>query len=164
MKSRAATDEAQIRRRIESWAKALRAKDLDGLMSHYARDIVVYDLAPPLQYEGTVAYGKNWADWLPSFQGPIGYEIRDLNITAGGDVAFCRSLNRITGARTSGEETDVWVRATAGFRKIGGTWMITHEHFSVPFYMDGSDRAALDLKPKRFVVARQAVGTPRKRN
>jgi hypothetical protein len=25
--------------------------------------------------------------------------------------------------------------------------MVTHEHVSVPFYMDGSDKAALDLKP-----------------
>jgi ketosteroid isomerase-like protein len=141
------TDETQIAQRIESWTKALRAKDIDALMSHYAQDIVVFDLAPPLQYKGADVYRKNWADWLPSFQGPIGYEIRELSITASGDVAFSRSLNRITGLRTSGEKTDVWIRATIGFRKVGGQWMIMHEHFSTPFYMDGSDKAALDLKP-----------------
>ncbi len=146
-KSSIASDEAQICERIDQWAKALRAKDLDGLMSHYTRDIVVFDLAPPLQYKGAVAYRKNWEDWFPSFQGPVGYEIRDLSITTGSDMAFCWSLNRITGTRTSGESTDVWVRATVGFRKIGGNWMITHEHFSVPINMDGSDKAALDLKP-----------------
>jgi len=145
-KSSAATDEAQIRERIESWTTALRAKDLEGLMSHYAQDILVFDLAPPLQYKGAVAYRKNWADWFPSFQGPVGYEIRDLSITTGGDVAFCRSLNRITGTRTSGENTDVWVRATVGFRKIGNKWMITHEHFSVPINMENFE-GALDLKP-----------------
>ena len=58
-KSRAATDEAQIRQQIESWTRALRAKDLNELMSHYAQDILVYDLAPPLQYKGAVcATGK----------------------------------------------------------------------------------------------------------
>lgn len=134
--SKAATDEAQIRQRIDSWTKALRAKDLDGLMSHYAQDILVFDLAPPLQCKGAVAYRKNWADWFPSFQGPVGDEIRDLSITTGGEVAFCRSLNRITGTRTSGERTDVWVRATVDFRKIGGEWMVTHEHFSVPINME----------------------------
>jgi len=146
-KNSMASDEAQIRERIDQWAKALRAKDVDGLMSHYAPDILVFDLAPPLQYEGAVAYRKNWADWFPSFQGPVGYEIRYLNITTGDDVAFCHSLNRISGLRTSGEQTDVWVRATVGFRRIDGKWMVTHEHVSVPFYMDGSDKAALDLKP-----------------
>ena len=145
-KSSASTDEAQIRQRIESWTKALRAKDLDGLMSHYAQDILVFDLAPPLQYKGAAAYRKNWADWFPSFQGPVGYEIRDLSVTTGGDVAFCRSLNRITGTMTGGEKTNVWVRATVGFRKIGGKWMVTHEHFSVPINMETFE-GELDLKP-----------------
>jgi ketosteroid isomerase-like protein len=145
-KGNASTEEAQIRQRLDSWARALRAKDLEGLMSHYTQDILVFDLAPPLQYQGAVAYRKNWADWFPSFQGPVGYEIRDLSVTTAGDVAFCRSLNRITGTRTSGETTDVWVRATVGFRKIGGEWMITHEHFSVPINMETFE-GELDLKP-----------------
>ena len=140
-------DEAQIRQRIDGWTKALHSKDLDGLMSHYAEDIVVFDVPPPLRYDGAVTYRKNWADWFASFRGPnVGYEIRDLSITAGDDVAFCRSLNRITGARTSGEDTDVWVRATVCFRKIDGTWLVTHEHVSVPINMQ-TFHAELDLKP-----------------
>jgi ketosteroid isomerase-like protein len=51
------------------------------------------------------------------------------------------------GIRTDGEETDVWVRATLCFRKIDGVWKVVHEHTSVPLYMDGSDRAAVDLTP-----------------
>ena len=38
-------------------------------------------------------------------------------------------------------------RMTACYRKISGRWLITHEHVSVPFYMDGSYKAAVDLKP-----------------
>ncbi len=128
-----ATNEAQVRQVIGLWTKALRAKDVDGLMSHYAPDILLFDLAPPLEYRGADAYRKNWEEWLPTFRGSVGYEIRDLSITTGDDVAFSHSLNRISGKRTNGEETDVWVRATLGFRKINGKWMITHEHLSVPF-------------------------------
>jgi ketosteroid isomerase-like protein len=62
-------------------------------------------------------------------------------------VAFCHSLNRISGARTDGTETDVWVRATVCVRKIGGKWTITHEHVSVPFEMRPPFKALLDLKP-----------------
>jgi uncharacterized protein (TIGR02246 family) len=142
-----AADEDHIRQLIDGWAKALRAKDIDGVMSHYAPDILLFDLAPPLQYLGTDAYRKNWEEWFATWQGPIGYEIRDLSITTGDGVAFSHSLNRISGKRTNGEETDVWVRATACFRKINGKWKVTHEHISVPFYMDGSGRAAVELKP-----------------
>jgi hypothetical protein len=34
-----------------------------------------------------------------------------------------------------------------GLAKKDGAWKVTHEHFSVPFYMDGSNKAAIDLKP-----------------
>jgi PhnB protein len=142
-----ADDETQIRRVIEGWAKALRAKDVEGVVSHYTADIVSFDLAPPLQHVGTDALRKGLAAWFPTFRGPVGYEIRDLAITTGDDVAFCRSLNRISGTRTDGEATGVWVRATVGLRRIDGTWKVTHEHASVPFYMDGSYKAAVDLKP-----------------
>jgi ketosteroid isomerase-like protein len=138
-------EEAQIRQRVGSWAKVLRAKDVDGLLSHYAQEIVVFDLAPPLEFKGVVAYKKNWIEWFATFQGPVGYEIRDLNVTTAGDVEFCHSLNQITGTRTSGENSDAWVHATVGFRKIGGIWKITHEHFFVPFNME-TLKAAIDLQ------------------
>ena len=72
---------------------------------------------------------------------------RDLNITAGDDVAFCHSLIRLSGTTTDGEKADVWFRLTLCLRKIGGEWQITHRRESVPFYMDGSYRAAVDLRP-----------------
>jgi uncharacterized protein (TIGR02246 family) len=147
VKDSKASGQAQIRQLIDRWAEALRAKDVSAVMSHYATDIVAFDLAPPLQYRGADVYRKNWEAWFPTFRGPIGYEIRDLNIAASDDVAFCHSFNRITGTRTDDEKTDVWVRATVCCRKIDGKWKIAHEHQSVPFYMDGSFRAAVDLVP-----------------
>jgi PhnB protein len=142
-----ATDQMQIRRLMDHWAEAVRSKDVDGVMSHYATDIVMFDLAPPLQYRGADECRKNWEAWFPTFRGPIGYELRVLNIAASEDIAFCHSFNRITGTRNDDEKTDVWVRATVCCRKTGGKWKIVHEHQSVPFYMDGSYRAAVDLKP-----------------
>jgi len=142
-----ASNEAQIRKLIDNWVKAVRAKDVNGVMSNYAPDILLFDLAPPLLYRGADAYRKNWEEWFASWRSPIAYEIRDLSISVGDDVAFSHSLNRISGTRTNAEETDVWVRVTACFREIGGKWLIVHEHISVPFYMNGSDRAAVDLEP-----------------
>jgi uncharacterized protein (TIGR02246 family) len=146
-KNTSATAEAQIYALIDAWAQAIRARDINGVMSHYAADIVTFDLAPPLQYVGAEALRKNLQAWFATFRGPVGYEMRDLSITASDDVAFCHSRNRISGTRTNGEETDVWVRATVGLRRIDGRWKITHEHASVPFYMDGSYKAAVDLQP-----------------
>jgi ketosteroid isomerase-like protein len=66
----------------------------------------------------------------------VRFELHDLSITVGEGAAFATSLNHITGMRTSGEQADVWVRATIGFAKKDRGWKATHEHFSVPFYMD----------------------------
>jgi PhnB protein len=103
-------------------------------------------LAPPLQHRRDDIAGGLGA-WFPTWDGPIGYEITELIVTVGGDVAFAHSLNRMTGTRSDGETTDVWFRSTVGFRKLDGAWRVVHEHASVPFYMDGSVRAAVDLRP-----------------
>ncbi|MEQ9505556.1 MAG: nuclear transport factor 2 family protein [Hyphomonas sp.] len=52
------------------------------------------------------------------------------------------------GTKTDGECVDLWFRATTILRRIEGRWLIVHDHTSTPFYMDGSQRAALDLVPQ----------------
>jgi hypothetical protein len=44
-----AIEEAKIRTLIDNWAKAMRAKDADGVVSQYATESVKFILAPPLQ-------------------------------------------------------------------------------------------------------------------
>jgi PhnB protein len=141
-------EEGQIRAVIEDWANALRAKDAGRLVSQYTTESVKFILAPPLQYTRDNPFDKKGLEeWFSSFQGPIQYQNRDLNITAGGQVGFCHSLGRMIATTTKGPKIDIWFRHTLGFRKIDGRWKITHEHSSVPFYMDGSHKAAVDLKP-----------------
>jgi uncharacterized protein (TIGR02246 family) len=143
-----AVEEAEIRQLVEACVAAIRAKDADGLLVHYATDVRSFDLAPPLESRGTDVYRRSLEEWFASFRGPIGYEVRDLGVTAADDVAFCHSLNRIKGARTNGENTDVWVRATFCCRKTGSRWQITHDHLSVPFEMKPPFKASLDLQPQ----------------
>jgi SnoaL-like domain len=57
------------------------------------------------------------------------------------------SLDHLAGTWTDGEREDFWTRATVGMRKTGDGWKVTHEHTSVPFYMDGTPRPAFDLRP-----------------
>jgi PhnB protein len=148
MMTKRALDEATIRTLIDDMAKAVRAKDADGVLSHYAANTVRFDLAPPLQYAGADAVDKKGLeDWFSTWRGQIGYEVRDFIVTAGDDVAFCHGFVRISGTKIDGEHNDVWTRLTVGLRKIDGAWQVAHEHMSVPFYMDGSYRAAVDLKP-----------------
>ena len=135
-------EDAQIRECIDAWARALRAKDINALMAHYAPDVVTFDLMP-LQTQGSDAYRKNFEAWFASVQGPIDYEIRDLRITMQDDVAFGHYLGRVQSTRTTGEKNDYWVRVSAGLQKMNGRWRLTHEHVSVPFKNREALQAAL---------------------
>jgi uncharacterized protein (TIGR02246 family) len=146
MATQHARDEADIRQQIDKLVEAIRAMDLEGAMSIYAADVVSFDVAPPLQHLGAEAKRKNWIDVFATYQRPLGYEIRDLTITLGDDVAFGHSLNRISGTLKNGNRTDVWVRATTCYRKIDANWLITHDHVSVPLDPE-SGRALLSLEP-----------------
>ena len=138
--------EESIREVIDRLHAAIRAKDVDTTVAAFGPGAVLFTLAPPLQFRPNSSPGSI-GEWFASFDGPIGYEVRDLEIVAGPEVAFGHALIRISGRRRDGTETDIWVRETLGLRQIGPDWKITHQHQSVPFYMDGSDRAAIDLKP-----------------
>ena len=141
-----ATDEADIRRRLDELLAALHSMDLEGVMALYAPDVVSFDIVPPLRHMGVEAKRKQWVDAFATYQRPLGYEIRDLTLTVGDDVAFGHSLNRISGTLQNGQRSEFWLRWTAGFRKIDGTWRIAHDQVSVPVDFE-SGRALLDLKP-----------------
>jgi ketosteroid isomerase-like protein len=143
-KKNKATEETKIRKMIDDWADALRNKSAEGVLSHYTAQLVHFSLAPPLRSAESDAKSLN--AWFATWQGTIGYEIHGLSVTVGTDVAYSHSLNRMHGT-TDGEKSDLWFRHTLCFRKIGDEWKIAHEHESVPFYMDGSFKAAVDLKP-----------------
>jgi ketosteroid isomerase-like protein len=139
-------DEADIRQRIEKFVEAVRAMDLDRAMPIYAPDIVTFDVQAPLQRVGAEAKRKNWVDAFSMFRRPLGYEIRDLTITVGGDVAFAHGFGRLSGTLKNGNRGGFWVRYTVCFRKIDGNWLIAHDHASVPLDVD-SGKAVLDLQP-----------------
>jgi ketosteroid isomerase-like protein len=143
-----AVDEAAIRSVIAKRAAAISAKDVAGVLATEATNIVMAGLAPPLRFAGSASDTRQGMEaWFATWKGPIDYEVRDLNITAGDTVAFCTDFVRIGGTKTDGEKSEIWARQTIGLQKIGGAWKIVHDHHSVPFYMDGSYRAAVDLKP-----------------
>jgi uncharacterized protein (TIGR02246 family) len=146
MATRRSTDEAEVRRQIDHLVNAIRAMDLEGLKSMYAPDIVSFDIEPPLQHLGAEAKWRNWAKVFTIYQRPLGYEVRDLRITVGDDVAFGHALSRISGTLKNGNRSHYWVRWTTCLRKIGGQWLIVHDQVSVPVDFE-SGRALLDLEP-----------------
>ena len=139
-------DEVAIKRVIEGGVEAVRHKNIEGVMSLYAPEVVSFDIVPPLRYVGADAFRNVWEEVFSSFQSPIGYEMHDLTMTVGECNVFAHSLNHISGTMNNELKTDLWLRWTACFRKIKGTWLIVHHQNSVPVDLQHG-KAVLDLKP-----------------
>ena len=126
------TDEAAIRELVESWARAVRAKDFDGILANHSTDMLMFDVPPPIQSNGIQAYRKTWDLFFSWSDDPVVFDIKHMDITAGTDVAFVAALMRCAGTEKNGERIDLEFRLTIGLRKIGDQWMILHEHHSIP--------------------------------
>src|SRR5262245_16585210 len=137
--------ETLIRQRVEDLVKAIREKNIDAVTSLYAPDLVSFDLTPPLRYLGADGKRRAWQQAFAVLSGPISYEVRDLNITTNGQLAFVHSLNHITTTLPTGH-IDMWLRWTACFRQIGDAWLVVHDHVSVPAD-PAHGKAVLDLAP-----------------
>jgi ketosteroid isomerase-like protein len=141
-------DTTEIRRVVLERAAAVAAKDAKAMVAHNAPDMIEYNLAPPLRQPSAGDDVAPVEKWLATFEGPMSMEVHDLEVTADGSVAFCTSLNRLTATPLGQPESfSLWFRVTLGLRKIDGSWLVVHEHESVPFEMDGSLRASVSLQP-----------------
>ena len=139
--------EALIRQRVEDLAKALNAKDIEGVMSLYAPDLVSFDIVPPLWYVGADNKRRAWQEAFAAAPGPFAYEVHDLDVTTLGELAFVHSLNHVNATLASGHITDLWLRWTACFRRIDGVWLVVHDHASVPADLEHGN-AVLNLTPR----------------
>ena len=113
---------------------AVKAKDLDAIMKVYVPDqsLFVFDVEPPRQYVGAAAYRKDWQAFLDSFNGPIIFELTDLDITTDDNLAYSHSIQRVAGTDKQGKKLDLTVRVTDVYKKINSNWLVIHEHVSVP--------------------------------
>lgn len=143
-----AHDEREISALLDTLEQALFAKNAPGAIEPLSDDAVTFDLAPPLQHGPALTHDPSrLEEWFETWKGPITTEPGERTIVVDENVAYAYGLQRMTGTKIDGEEVELWFRATACFRRDDGQWRITHMHNSVPFAMDGSDKALLDLKP-----------------
>jgi ketosteroid isomerase-like protein len=137
---------AEIRQLVEHRSAAIRSRDFERSTSMMAADYLLFDVVDPLQSKGAGAARNRAKEWFATFQGPIGYEIQGLQISAANGVGFSHGLNHVSGTKLDGNRLDMWWRATVCYRKLDGRWQITHEHNSVPFNVNDG-KASLNLEP-----------------
>jgi ketosteroid isomerase-like protein len=121
----------EIRRVLDARLAALRTKDAERLVAHYATEVVKFDLAPPLAHTGpAVRDVAGWDSWFATWSGPIWQEISEFAATVATEagIAYCHGLVKLRGEKIVEGTVDMWFRSTWCLGRIDGRWRITHEH------------------------------------
>ena len=118
--------ESEVRAVVQNWAKAISEGDRKAILAHHSKDLLMFDF--PGTVKGLDAYDKSWDFFFADPLGPISFVPREIAVSAGEDIAFASCMVQCEG--TSGGHVDF--RLTTGLRKMGGNWVIVHEHHSVP--------------------------------
>jgi uncharacterized protein (TIGR02246 family) len=124
--------EAEIRDLIESWSRAVRTEDVDGVLANHSSEILMFDLPGPVQLKGIKAYEKSWPPLFAWIRGSGAFDLSEINVTAGDDVAFATALIHCHGTQAHGKQVQIEGRLTIGLRKINSQWTVMHEHHSEP--------------------------------
>jgi uncharacterized protein (TIGR02246 family) len=125
-------DEAAVRDVIEAWAAAVRRRDYAGILQNHTSDFVMFDVPPPLRSDGLEAYEKTWDLFFSCSNDAVRFEIQQMGVTAGSDVAFAVATMGCNAPGPDGKVEPLDFRLTVCLKKIDGRWMIAHEHHSVP--------------------------------
>lgn len=125
-------DEAEIRSLIERWSQAVRDEDRARIRREHADDILMFDVPPPLRSRGIDDYMATWELFFGSVGKPVAFGFTDIDVTAGADVAFATAIGHCANIDNSGQREPLTFRLTMGLRKMGGRWIVTHEHHSLP--------------------------------
>jgi uncharacterized protein (TIGR02246 family) len=124
-------DEQAIRALITRWATAVHEGDLAATLSDHASDIVMFDVPPPEDgIRGIKAYREVWPPFFEFQKSGASFEIVELQVSAGGSVAYAFALLRCGTPKELAEHPDKRLRLTLGLRKSNGKWSIAHEHHS----------------------------------
>jgi uncharacterized protein (TIGR02246 family) len=128
-----ADHEQEIRALIQRWAVAVHAGDLDGVLADHADDIVMFDVPPPdAGVRGLDAYRATWPPFFEWQRSGASFEIVELDVVAGSDVAVAWALLRCGTAEELARDPSPRLRLTLGLRRDSGTWQVVHEHHSFP--------------------------------
>lgn len=129
-----ASDDTTFRKLIDSYCAAWSSGNPENAAKFYAQgdNFIFYDIAP-FSYHGWTQYDagvrKEFLDNTASVSLTAG---QDLSVTRRGTVAWTVVPMHLVVKMKDGKTLDSPVRYTGIWEKHGKTWLIVHEHLSVP--------------------------------
>jgi ketosteroid isomerase-like protein len=129
-----ASEEATFRKLVDSYCAAWSSGNPDNAAKFYAKEdgLVFYDLAP-FSYHSWKEYRtgvqKQFFDNATAAKLTAG---KELKVTKRGNVAWMTVPMHISLTTKDGKTSEADVRYTGIWERRGTSWVLAHEHLSVP--------------------------------
>jgi uncharacterized protein (TIGR02246 family) len=121
----------EIEELIRRWADAVHTGDLRTVLADHGDGIVMFDVPPPHDgVRGLAAYEETWPPFFAWQATGASFEIVELDVTEGADVAFAWALLKCGTPDELADVPERRLRLTLGLVKRDGRWVVTHEHHS----------------------------------
>lgn len=135
---------------LDTYKTALYEKDAEKLLSLYDSDIHIFDSWGAWESKGIAAWRENVAEWLDGLNKDnilLQVTFDDIVIEETASLAFVHCAVAYAGHdKESGEKLrQMTNRFTFGLKKMNESWVIIHEHSSLPINLE-TGKGIFDLK------------------
>jgi uncharacterized protein (TIGR02246 family) len=125
---------------LENYKSAVYEKDAEKFLSAYAADVHIYDCWGNWECKGISSWRENVMMWFNNLREEgnlLKVDFNDLTIEENTNVAFVHcAVSYVAYSEESGEKLrQMTNRFTFGLKNVNESWLITHEHSSLPIDM-----------------------------
>lgn len=126
---------------LENYKTAIREKDVEKFLSMYAAEVHIYDCWGTWESKGVSSWKENVEEWFNGLSADgvlLKVDFNDLVVEENSDLAFVHCAVTFAAYKEdSGEKLrQMTNRFTYGLKKVNESWVIAHEHSSLPINME----------------------------
>ncbi len=126
---------------LENYKSSVYEKDLEGFLTIYGPDIHIYDCWVDWESKGIFSWKETVEEWFNGLRADgvlLTVDFNDLVIEENVNLAFVYGSVTFSAQNVeTGEKLrHLTNRFTFGLKKVNDSWIITHEHSSLPINKD----------------------------
>ena len=126
---------------LENYKSSVFENDVDRFLTAYAPDIHIYDCWSNWECKGIFHWRADVEEWFNGLRAEgvlLTVDFNDLVIEENENLAFVYCSVTFTAQNVESVENlrQLTNRFTFGLRKVNDSWIITHEHSSLPINKD----------------------------
>ncbi|WP_404447916.1 nuclear transport factor 2 family protein [Sutcliffiella horikoshii] len=126
---------------LEKYKQAIYEKDVESFLAIYDADVHIYDCWGKWESKGISLWRENVVNWFGAMREEgelLKVDVSDVTIEENTNLAFVHCAITFAAYNEKSEEKlrQITNRFTFGLKKINESWLITHEHSSLPIDME----------------------------